>query len=266
MKSQHAFLALLALSSGASPVFAQDSATAPLCTDRPTKSNATCTVPEGSWQVESDLPNVTRNDDGGVRTTTTYAINPYLKYGIDDHQDIEVNWAPQVRVRTDDGTARHTIDGAGDVFVRYKVRFFSNDTVAIALLPYIKAPTANHDIGNRRWEGGVIVPISITLPNKFTLVLGPEVDALADSSGTGRHAAYTNLVNLSRPISDRLGIAVEYWTQDNHDPAGTIRQRSADVALTVAATSTLQFDVGANFGLNDATPDRQIYLGFSTRF
>lgn len=266
MKSNHAFLALLALAVGARPAFAQDTTTAPLCTDRPTKSNATCTVPEGSWQLETDLPNVTRNDDAGVRTTTTYYANPYLKYGIDDHQDIEVNWAPNVRVRTDDGSSRHTVDGAGDIFVRYKVRFFSDDTVSIALIPFVKAPTANHDIGNGRWEGGLIAPISVNLPNKFALVLGPEVDALADSTGTGRHAAYTNLINLSRPISDRIGIAVEYWAQDNHDPAGTIRQRSADIAMTFAATPLLQFDIGANFGLNDATPDRQIYLGFSTRF
>ena len=29
-----------------------DAQAAPICTDRPTKANATCTVPDGAWQIE----------------------------------------------------------------------------------------------------------------------------------------------------------------------------------------------------------------------
>lgn len=246
--------------------FAQDVPADPICTDRPTKSNATCTVPQGSWQLESDVSSVTRNQTGGTATTTSYVMNPYLKYGVGEHEDIEINWAPNVRVRNTGDGASHTLSGAGDVYLRFKARLVNDGIFSLALIPYIKAPTAAHGIGNDRWEGGLIAPIGVALPNSFSLLLGPEVDALADSRGTGRHAAYTNLINLSHPLSSRISIAVEYWMQDNHDPAGTIRQRSADVALTFAANRNLQFDIGANFGLNDATPDRQFYLGVSARF
>lgn len=65
-----------------------------LCTDRPTKSNAVCTVPEGKFQIETDLPNRTRNTDGGTRTDVVLYANPYVQYGFGPNTDVEVNWAP----------------------------------------------------------------------------------------------------------------------------------------------------------------------------
>jgi hypothetical protein len=105
----------------------------------------------------------------------------------------------------------------------------------------------------------------VALPQGFSLTLGPELDVLADSDGHGHHAAATGLINVSHALSSRLTLAVELWAQNNRDPAGTIRQRSADVALSFLVNPTLQLDVGANFGLNSSTPDSQIYLGLSHR-
>jgi hypothetical protein len=38
------------------------------------------------------------------------------------------------------------------------------------------------------------------------------------------------------------------------------------VAATYAVSNTLQLDVGANFGLNAATPRSQLYVGVSRRW
>jgi hypothetical protein len=108
--------------------------------------------------------------------------------------------------------------------------------------------------------------VQVTLPKGFSLTLGPEIDALADSDGHGHHAAVTGLVNVGHALTSQLSVAVELWAQNNYDPAGTIHQRSADVALIYLVNPTLQLDVGANFGLNNATPDSQVYLGLSRRF
>ncbi|NYE30363.1 hypothetical protein HDE78_003332 [Rhodanobacter sp. K2T2] len=247
-------------------VHAQSADTTPICTDRPTKANATCTVPQGSWQLETDIGNTTHDQHGGVSTDTLYYLNPYFKYGLNDHQDIEINWAPAIRVRTKDDGRNRSVSGAGDVYVRLKSRLFSDDTVSMSLIPFIKAPTASHDLGNDRWEGGLVAPIGVALPRGFSLTLGPELDLLADSDGHGHHAAVTGLVNVAHPLTSRLSLAVELWAQDNRDPAGTIRQRSADAALIFLVNPTLQLDAGANFGLNRSTPDSQIYLGLSHRF
>lgn len=246
--------------------YAQGADVAAICTDRPTRANATCTVPAGDWQVESDIANSTHASDGGVTTDTFYIVNPYLKYGLNDHQDIELNWAPDIRVRTREDGHRRTLSGAGDLYLRFKSRLIGDDHFSMALIPFVKAPTAAQRLGNDRWEGGLALPIGVALPAGFSLTLGPEIDWLADSDGHGHHAAYTQLANLSHALSGRVTLAVEYWAQDNHDPAGTIRQRSADVAVSFLVNPTLQLDVGANFGLNGHTPDRQVYLGIAHRF
>jgi hypothetical protein len=245
---------------------AQSADSSPICTDRPTKANVTCTVPQGEWQLETDIGNTTHDSQGGVSTDTLYYLNPYLKYGLNDHQDIEINWAPAIRVRTTQDGQSRSVSGVGDVYLRFKSRLFSDDTFSMALIPFIKAPTAAQGLGNDRWEGGLIAPIGVTLPKGFSLTLGPEIDALADSDGHGHHAAVTGLVNVGHALTSQLSVAVELWAQNNYDPAGTIRQRSADVALIYLVNPTLQLDVGANFGLNNATPDSQVYLGLSRRF
>jgi hypothetical protein len=96
--------------------------------------------------------------------------------------------------------------------------------------------------------------------------LGAELDWLADADGSGRHASYVNVINISHPVGDKLVLAGELWSQINDDPIGKITQTSADIAAAYQVTPTLQFDAGANFGLNRQTPDTQIYVGVSTRF
>lgn len=240
----------------------------PICTDRPTKASATCTVPKGQWQLEADLGNDTVDRQPDTRIETLYFTNPTLKYGIGERTDLQLNWAPGIRIRSTDRAtgARQSLSGAGDAYLRLKTRFYENARVGIAVIPFVKAPTARNGIGNGAWEGGVALPVGITLPRSFTLTFGPEVDALANAGGNGRHAAVVNLVNLSHPLGSRASLAVELWSMSNRDPSGTVKQASADIAVTWLATPTLQLDAGANIGLNDATPDSQVYIGLSHRF
>lgn len=58
----------------------------------------------------------------------------------------------------------------------------------------------------------------------------------------------------------------EIWTSQNFDPGGTVRQYSYDLSLAWLPQPTLQFDTGANVGLNRNTPDLVAYLGIATRF
>lgn len=249
------------------PVFAAHADDAsPICTDRPTKANAPCTVPEGAWQLETDIGNATHDAHPGSSTDTLYFVNPYLKYGIGAHTDVEVNWAPAVRILTKADGDRHTTRGSGDVYVRVKTSLYSGDVFSASIIPFVKAPTASHGIGNGHWEGGVAIPMSAAVGGGFTVTIGPELDALADADGHGRHLAVTNLVNIAHPLTGALSVAVEYWRQDNHDPSGRVKQESADIAFTYLVSPDLQLDLGANVGVNKATPDRQFYAGLSYRW
>jgi len=268
------FLLLAALSVLAAPAFAQDSVPAaaapaaqPLCTDRPTKSNFACTVPKGTVQLETDVGNWTRADSGGTRVDTILYTSPTLKAGLTGSTDIEASIAPHETVRTRTAEGTQTLHGVGDLTIRLKQRLTDPaGQVQIAVLPFVKIPTAKMGIGNGQTEGGVIVPVNMSLPKGFMLTFGPEADVLADGDGHGHHAQLVGTANLGKAVTSRFTLIGEFWIARNFDPAATMTQTSADIAATYLLRPTLQVDLGANLGLNQATPAAQIYLGVSTRF
>jgi hypothetical protein len=255
------------LAAFAAPAFAQAAGgDESICTDRPGKGNNACTVPAGSLQLETDLLNWTRMTDGGTRTDTILYTDPMLKFGLTGSSDLQVAIAPYEEVRTRTGHVTDRIGGVGDLFVRYKKRLTAADAgTQIALIPFVKAPTARRGIGNGKWEGGLAVPLGFDLKHDVSLGLSPEADLLADDDGSGRHLSLSNAVNLGKKIG-RVTLAGELWGSVNFDPAGTVRQASADVMATWLARRNLQFDAGANFGLNRETPEVQLYVGVSTLF
>lgn len=239
----------------------------PICTDRPTKSNAACTVPEGMAQIEADLFSWSRTNSGPARADMRVYTNPTFKYGLGPDSDIQLNIAPLIEVRTRSGDQTVNQTGVGDLTLRFKQRLTGpNDSVQIALIPFVKVPIARRGIGNGEWEGGLIVPVQVPFGNA-TLTLVPQVDLLADAVVPGdRHLEFQGVVNIAHPIAPRTTLAAELWTSQNWDPAGALRQYSADVAVSHLIDNALQFDVGGNFGLNRATPALQLYVGVSVRF
>jgi hypothetical protein len=239
----------------------------PLCTDRPTRATVACTVPEGDFQVESDLINWTRMNSEGTKTDTILYTNPTLKYGITKRTDIELNVAPYETVRTQTAGQAETIGGVGDVFVRVKQRLTADQSkTQVSLIPFIKAPTARDGIGNGKVEGGVASAINIPLPAKFTLTVGPELDVTANDEGSGYHVSLINFINISHGVGKKVNLFAEFWNEQNFDPAGTERQYSADLAASYQISSLFQIDMGINIGLNNQTPSHQLYIGASTRF
>jgi len=134
------------------------------------------------------------------------------------------------------------------------------------VIPFVKVPTAVRGLGNDKVEGGLAVPVGFILSGPMTMTFGPELDVLSDAAGSGRHVALVNLLNVAGPIASRLTLAGELWSAFNLDPAGTIKQASADVALAFAVSDDLQLDAGANLGLTNDTPDLEAYIGTSVRF
>lgn len=278
-RSGHAILAMLALvapETARSQTVAHgvtqtvptaSSADAPICTDRPTKSNFACTVPRGLIQIEADGLAWLSTTSGGNRTDQLVAANTTVKFGLTSHSDIQLNWTPLVQVRNRDAAGR--VDrraGIGDATLRYKHRLTgATESVQVALLPFIKLPTAPAGIGNGKVEAGVAVPININVPGGWTVTLGPQLDFLADADGQGRHAGVTGLINIARQIG-AVTLYNELWTSQNFDPTGTIRQASYDMSLAWLVHPTLQLDIGANIGLNAATPGLVAYLGVAARF
>ena len=247
-----------------------DSALRSFNPDRPTKAFNPYTVDAGHFQYEMDLINYAYQKTGTVRTNTILAPNPTLKLGITNNIDFELNIAPFEQVETKDVatgiSSRFT--GPSDLFLRSKINLWGNDggKSAFALIPYVKAPTAPNDIGNGAAEGGIIAPLSFSLPNDFTLLFNSEIDILKNSLDNDYHAGFINLVNLSKPIIKDVTLYVELWSDVIDDPAHTVRQYSFDTAIAWTVRANTQIDIGANFGLNSDTPAIQVYAGLAQRF
>jgi hypothetical protein len=249
-----------------------DSAERSFCTDRPTKSTGTCTVDAGHFQIESDLFNFTRDRSGGQDTDTYVFTNPTVKLGVTNTVDVELNLIPFERIEvTDRATgARGHMYGVGDLFARVKINLVGDDggNFALALEPYIKAPTATGGVGNGAVEEGLIIPMQINLPLDWSLTIDPEVDGLKNAADNGRHANISGLLSFSHALGKTVTLSVEVWSDVNFDPLVTTRQYSFDLgaAWIPASQPNFQLDGGVNIGLNNVTPGVQAYLGVSRRF
>jgi hypothetical protein len=238
----------------------------PLCTDRPGKANAVCTVPSGTVQAESTPLFWSLTRAGGVRTDLATVGGVVVKMGLDDSSDLQIGLSPLVVAKVREGGATQKVSGFGDVQVRYKRRLSGADAkVQVVVFPFVKLPTARRGLGNGKIEGGVALPISLAAGKGATLTFGPQLDLIADADGHGRHAALANLVNLTAPVCPRLTVIGEVWTKFNVDPVGTERQASLDGALAYTLSTDVQLDAGANFGLTDATADVELYAGVALR-
>ena len=246
--------------------FAAGAALPPICTDRPTKANALCTVPPGKFQIESAPVAWSLLKQGGVRTEVLTIGGSFVKFGLSTKSDLQLGFAPFVKASTKSGGDHDSLSGFGDLTVRYKRRLTGDGAkLQVGFIPFVKLPTAKHGIGNGKVESGLAVPLSLPV-GSATLTLGPELDLLADGDGSGRHPALVNLANISATVAPRLTLAGELWSNFNLDPAGTIKQASADLAAAYAVSERFQLDAGANFGLTRDTSDVELYFGASARF
>ena len=240
-----------------------------ICTDRPTKSSGACTVDAGHFQYEADIANATFQHLDGVTTDTYLVTNPTLKYGVTSNIDVEATLSPLEIVTTHaEGGPTHTIAGVGDLYLKLKYDFLSayGGNLQAAIIPYVKAPTARHGIGDGSVEGGALLPASYKLNSLLTFTITPEVDDLKDSDGTGHHLNTEQLINVGVSLPQNVTVYGELWGDWNFDPTGTVRQYSADVAAAYVIGQYLQLDGGLNFGLNRYTPGVQAYVGISQKF
>ena len=174
---------------------------------------------------------------------------------------------PSESVTTKTAGRHVSISGIGDTFGRLKINVLGDDqgAVSIAVLPYIKFPTALAGLGNGKVEGGIILPISVNVPGGFTVIVMPEGQYLKNDAGSAYHAAFSFLVNVSHPLDKRWTIYSEIFTSQYFESQDS-PVYSLDEALTYALTPNLQLDFGGNFGLNKVTPRTQLFVGLSQRF
>jgi outer membrane putative beta-barrel porin/alpha-amylase len=226
------------------------------CPDRPGLGTPACTIDPGRFAVELGLADWTR--DGSADEFATGDL--LARYGLGEQLEMQLGWTAYVHTRAGSGT--------GDLFVALRRNLHNPDGsgFSVAVMPYATLPVGSEGIGAGDWGAGVLVPISYELPHGFALGLTAEADAAVDEDGDGRHLAYSAILGLDLPISDAVGATVELSAGRDDDPAGHSTQLLAGLSAGWTPNGDLQLDVGANFGLNRASPDVELYFGVARRF
>jgi hypothetical protein len=240
-------------------------------TDRPTKSNVPYTVDAGHFQYEGDFffHGFDNTSTADSNISSWMVGNPTLKLGLLNNVDLEVNLSAYNSIQTtthSTGTSI-TVSGFGDVFTRLKVNLWGNDggTTAMALIPYVKIPTAPQGIGNRFAEGGLIAPLAIALPGGFNSIVMGELDYLKNPNDDGFHLNFPALINVNRKIGDSVTAYAEiYANWSTHRDVRDIY--TLDFALAWSPRPNFQLDLGVNIGLVPAAAPYQIYAGIAQRF
>lgn len=236
-----------------------------LTTDRPDKTESPYTVDAGHFQLEMDLLSFTRDAEGDL-----FAIAPTnFKVGLLNNIDLQVIAETFNIQRTLGRTAgrRETISGFGDLLVRLKVNFWGNDggKTAFGVMPFVKFPTNQHELGNSAVEGGVIFPLAVELPGEFDLGAMTEVDSVRNENNSSYHAEFINSVTVGHAIEGELSGYVEFFTAVSTERDGEW-VGTFDFGFTYGLTPNIQLDAGMNVGLTRSADDLNPFVGVSVRY
>jgi hypothetical protein len=237
-------------------------------TDRPNKSSSPYTVDAGHWQVESDLFNVARDSANGSATRQITTIAPTVKLGLANDADLEVVVPTYAWVRNKANGVSTTVHGWTDIQLRTKINLLGNDDgdYALAIVPYVKFPSGDTGISNKKYEYGAYAPFGIKFDDQWSAVLMVQADSLVSGSDPNkRRFNAQTFANFSYAASDTVTLSLEYYTQHKfEDHAPTVQ--TADFAVAWNLGDDLQLDVAWYAPLNKAAPNFNAYTGISKRF
>jgi hypothetical protein len=242
-----------------------------MSTDRPDMTESPYTVDAGHFQLELSVLDYTRDrgNDEGV-TAESLAIMPMLlKAGLLPNLDLQLGLDPYTRQRSKERAsgAREDAEGFGDILIRAKLNLWGNDagSTALAVMPFVKFPTAGSGLGTGNVEGGLIVPFAVALDEHWSLGLMAEVDLVQSSDGQGLDVELLHTATVGRPIVGELAGFVEYAGVLALEGDGPYRA-FFNTGLTYGLTPNVQLDAGVRVGLNRAAEDLGVFAGVSLRY
>jgi hypothetical protein len=239
-------------------------------TDRPDKTESPYTVDAGHFQAEMDLVSWVHDayttDRSRVDALSVAPVN--LKVGVTNRTDLQVvietwDWVREKHRPSGRVAHRH---GLGDLTLRLKTNLWGDDggASAFAVMPFVKLPTNQDDLGNDAVEGGLALPLAVELPGEWDLGAMAELDIDEDEDGDGYHPEFVESLTLGHDIVGELAGYAEFFdlASADHDSHW---QATVDFGVTYALTQDVQLDGGVNVGVTRAADDVNPFVGLSIR-
>jgi hypothetical protein len=247
----------------------------PMTTERSSKADGPYSLDAGHFQIESNLYSYGRNNDcsGGNCTHTTQDFaggTTTLRLGLTDHTDLQIISDLYHYIRTKDETtgAKDTRNGFGDTQVRLKMNFIGNnpnDKFSLGLIPFVKLPTNQNNLGNNDVEGGVELPFNVNFTDGWSLGGMTALNAVRNLNDDGYDPAYVNALVLGKSLTDTISAYGEFYTY-KVDQSGSHWLNTADFGVSYNVTPNFKIDANTYIGVSDAADDMVWLFGGAYRF
>lgn len=225
--------------------------------DRPGIAFSTSTIPVGALSWEQGLPDFEFDDAEGLRSRS-YSAGTMLRFGLAPRLEMQLSGAAFNYQRVSGQDLRSSANGGGDLGIALKAALPSkSDTVSWALLGGVTLATGSEAFSAGETQYDLAGTVGLDLGGSRSLSLYAGVNRL-DGVDT-----YTFSPSLSFALGERGGAFVEAGYSDGSGVAATA---VAGGGFTWMATPTIQLDISADFGLNEAAADVQGGVGVSVYF
>lgn len=222
-------------------------------------SESPTTVEPGKWLIEADLYAVAFDrhtyQRDGVHYRSTYVGSWLLSTGVTAKVDVQCGletWREE-RASGDGWSERGR--GVGDAWLRAKWNFAGDEESgpAWALLPYVKLPLADRDIGNGRGEPGCALVFGRPLEDDRWCNATLGLDWLDDGGG-GRSLGYYGSLAVTWPCCRGFSAYAEAVAWVN---AEATREWSGELGLglTREVGRGITLDLAVYLGVTRAAPD-----------
>jgi hypothetical protein len=234
-----------------------------MATDRPDVTESPYTVDAGHVQVESSFVEYTRDDDGGGDFDAWSVVPTNVKVGLTNNMDLQLAFEPYVREEFEGDS----VDGFGATQLRLKINLWGNDggDTALAIMPFVQFATESEDFGaTEHLQGGVILPLKVSLPNEWDLGLMAEFDFVRDAADESYELQFVHTASISHAIVGELDGYLEYiGITDTEEGTGYLSLIGTGV--TYGLSDNVQLDGGVNIGLSEEADDFTVFAGISVR-
>ncbi|MDA7916690.1 transporter [Opitutaceae bacterium] len=207
------------------------------------------TVAPGDWLLEADIVAGTWDygRTNGLRVSSReFSAAPVLiSTGISADWDVQFAFDGWVESKEQIGGLSETVSGWGDAWLRAKWNFVGDEETepAWAILPYVKLPLADSDIGNGKFEGGMALVYGQPLGKDHWMEAFISGDTLHSEVG-GRDEQLVGGVVWGRNLSEDTTIYSELlaeWITADHDEVPVIW--GLGISPVLAEGFTLDFEL-----------------------
>ena len=223
-------------------------------TERPDKARLAYTLQEKKLAFEPEFINYSTHGEEDKSALTIGEI--FLRYGLTDHSELQIV--------TDSYLQESNQRGFGNTEIAFKQNILGNDTgdVALALIPYLFAPTAGADLWDDRFEGGLAFAMDSLIYQNYYFSVTLETNNIRRDRRLDWQSNFISIVSIGRETFKDLFFYTEIFNESGlNKHQGNIT--TFDLSIQYEVNPKLRFDIGTFLGISPDADDIETFAGAS---